>query len=67
MIEETIRQLEELFEPFRNAGRAQTASAYMRNRFPFIGMKTEIRRSAQKSWINSLDRKSTRLNSSHRT
>lgn len=54
MIEETIRQLEELFEPFRNAGRAQTASAYMRNRFPFIGMKTEIRRSAQKSWINSL-------------
>jgi 3-methyladenine DNA glycosylase AlkD len=54
MIEETITQLEELFEPFRNAGRAQTASAYMRDRFPFIGMKTEIRRSAQKSWIDSL-------------
>jgi 3-methyladenine DNA glycosylase AlkD len=54
MIEETISQLEELFEPFRNAGRAQTASAYMRGLFPFIGMKTEIRRSAQKSWIDSL-------------
>ncbi|MDF3027437.1 MAG: alkylation repair enzyme [Fluviicola sp.] len=54
MIEETIRQLEELFEPFRNAGRAQTASAYMRDQFSFIGMKTEIRRGAQKSWIDSL-------------
>lgn len=54
MIEETIGQLTELFEPFRNAKRAQTASAYMRDQFPFIGMKTEIRRSAQKSWIDSL-------------
>lgn len=54
MIEETIRQLEELFEPFRNTKRAQTASAYLRNQFPFIGMKTEIRRTAQKSWIDSL-------------
>lgn len=54
MIEETIVQLEELFEPFRNPRRAQTASAYMRNRFPFIGMRTEIRRNAQKSWIDSL-------------
>lgn len=54
MIGETIGQLEELFEPFRHAARAQTASAYMRNQFPFIGMKTEIRRSAQKSWIDSL-------------
>lgn len=54
MIEETIKHLEELFEPFRNAGRAQTASAYMRNKFPFIGMKTEIRRTAQKNWIDSL-------------
>lgn len=54
MIEETISQLKELFEPFRNAGRAKTASAYMRDQFSFIGMKTEIRRSAQKSWIDSL-------------
>ena len=54
MITETINQLEELFEPFRNAKRAQTASAYMRDQFPFIGMRTEIRRSAQKSWIDSL-------------
>jgi len=54
MIGETITQLEELFEPFRNAKRAQTASAYMRNQFPFIGMRTEIRRNAQKSWIDSL-------------
>lgn len=54
MIEETIIQLEELFEPFRNAKRAQTASAYMRDHFPFIGMRTEIRRNAQKSWIDSL-------------
>ncbi len=54
MIEETIVQLEELFEPFRNAKRAQTASAYMRDHFPFIGMRTEIRRNAQKSWIDSL-------------
>lgn len=54
MIEETVGQLTELFEPFRNAKRAQSASAYMRNRFPFIGMQTEIRRSAQKSWIDSL-------------
>ncbi|TSJ41693.1 DNA alkylation repair protein [Fluviicola chungangensis] len=54
MIEETILQLTALFEPFRNAKRAQTASAYMKNHFPFIGMKTEIRRSAQKSWIDSL-------------
>jgi hypothetical protein len=54
MIEETIIQLEELFAPFRNAKRAQTASAYMRDLFPFIGMKTEIRRTAQKSWIDSL-------------
>jgi 3-methyladenine DNA glycosylase AlkD len=54
MIEETILQLEALFEPFRNAKRAQTASAYMKGHFPFIGMKTEIRRSAQKSWIDSL-------------
>lgn len=54
MIGETIVQLEELFEPFRNAKRAQTASAYMRDHFPFIGMRTEIRRNAQKSWIDSL-------------
>lgn len=54
MIEETVGQLTELFEPFRNAKRAQTASAYMRDQFPFIGMRTEIRRSAQKSWIDSL-------------
>jgi len=54
MIEETVNQLTELFEPFRNASRAQTASAYMRDQFPFIGMRTEIRRSAQKSWIDSL-------------
>lgn len=54
MIEATIAQLEELFEPFRNAKRAQTASAYLRDLFPFIGMKTEIRRTAQKSWIDSL-------------
>jgi 3-methyladenine DNA glycosylase AlkD len=54
MIEETVNQLTELFEPFRNEKRAQSASAYMRNQFPFIGMQTEIRRSAQKSWIDSL-------------
>ncbi|WP_343637590.1 DNA alkylation repair protein [Fluviicola sp.] len=54
MVEETIIQLEELFEPFRHAQRAQTASAYMRDQFPFIGMKTEIRRTAQKSWVDSL-------------
>lgn len=54
MIEETVDQLTELFEPFRNARRAQSASAYMRDQFPFIGMQTEIRRSAQKSWIDSL-------------
>jgi len=54
MIEETVDQLTELFEPFRNAKRAQSASAYMRDLFPFIGMKTEIRRSAQKNWIDSL-------------
>ncbi|WP_430405893.1 DNA alkylation repair protein [Fluviicola sp.] len=54
MIEEAVDQLTELFEPFRNAKRAQTASAYMRDQFPFIGMRTEIRRSAQKSWIDSL-------------
>lgn len=54
MIEETVNQLTELFEPFRNAKRAQSASAYMRDQFPFIGMRTEIRRSAQKSWIDSL-------------
>lgn len=54
MIEETILQLEALFEPFRNAKRAQSASAYLKDQFPFIGMKTEIRRSAQKSWIDSL-------------
>lgn len=54
MIKETIHQLEELFEPFRNAKRAQTASTYLRGHFSFIGMKTEIRRTAQKSWIDSL-------------
>ncbi|MNK09734.1 DNA alkylation repair enzyme [compost metagenome] len=54
MIEETIAELEALFEPFRNAKHAQSASAYLRNQFPFIGMRTEIRRSAQKSWTDSL-------------
>lgn len=54
MIEETITELEALFEPFRNAKHAQSASAYMRDQFPFIGMRTEIRRSAQKSWIDAL-------------
>lgn len=54
MVEETVILLEELFEPFRNAKRAKTASAYMRDLFPFIGMKTEIRRNAQKKWIDSL-------------
>lgn len=54
MVEETINQLVELFEPFRNSKRAQTASAYMRNQFSFIGMKTDVRRTAQKSWVDSL-------------
>lgn len=54
MIDETIQHLEELFEPFRNPKRAQTAAAYMKHHFSFIGMQTEIRRAAQKSWIDSL-------------
>lgn len=54
MIGETIAGLEALFEPFRNEKRGQSASAYLRNQFPFIGMQTEIRRCAQKSWIDAL-------------
>ncbi|AEA43138.1 DNA alkylation repair protein [Fluviicola taffensis] len=54
MIEETITQLEAIFEPFRNAKRAETAQAYLKDQFPFIGMKTEVRRSAQKKWVDSL-------------
>lgn len=54
MIAEIILQLEELFEPFRNAKRAETASAYMKGNFQFIGMKTEVRRMSQKAWIDSL-------------
>lgn len=54
MIAETIRHLEELFEPYRNAKRAETASAYMKYHFRYIGMKTEIRRANQKAWVDSL-------------
>lgn len=54
MIDEAIQHLEALFEPFRNPKRAQTASAYMKHHFSFIGMRTEIRRTAQKGWIDSL-------------
>lgn len=54
MIDETILHLEELFEPFRNPKRAQTAGAYMKNHFSFIGMRTDIRRTAQKGWVDSL-------------
>lgn len=54
MIPEAIQHLEELFEPYRNEKRAQTAQAYLKDHFPFIGMKTEIRRTAQKSWVDSL-------------
>jgi 3-methyladenine DNA glycosylase AlkD len=66
MIEETVSQLTEFFEPFRNTKRAQTASAYMRDQFPFIGMRTEIRRSAQKSWIDSLKTLEDRTPDSYR-
>ena len=54
MIQEAISQLESLFEPCRNAQRAQTAKAYMKDHFEYIGMPTEVRRSAQKSWIDAL-------------
>lgn len=54
MIAETILQLEELFEPFRNAKRAESASAYMKGNFQYIGMTTEIRRMNQKAWVDSL-------------
>jgi 3-methyladenine DNA glycosylase AlkD len=54
MIEEVINQLEALFEPFRNAKRAESAQAYLKDQFPFIGMETTIRRNAQKSWLDSL-------------
>ncbi|MDR0801697.1 DNA alkylation repair protein [Fluviicola sp.] len=51
---EAIQQLEELFKPFRNPKRAQTARAYMKDHFSFIGMRTEIRRTTQKAWVDSL-------------
>ncbi len=54
LISETIRHLEELFEPNRHAERAASAQAYMKGHFTFIGMKTEIRRTTQKGWVDSL-------------
>lgn len=54
MIAEAIVHLEALFEPYRNASRARTAEAYMKDHFSFIGMKTEIRRTAQKPWTDAL-------------
>lgn len=54
MVPETIRHLEELFEPYRNAKRAETAQAYMKGNFSFIGMRSELRRTAQKGWVDSL-------------
>lgn len=54
MVPETIQHLEELFEQYRNAKRAETAKAYMKGNFPFIGMRTELRRTTQKGWVDSL-------------
>jgi 3-methyladenine DNA glycosylase AlkD len=54
MIKDAISELESLFEPCRNAKRAQTARAYMKDNFHYIGMRTDDRRTVQKSWVEAI-------------
>jgi 3-methyladenine DNA glycosylase AlkD len=54
MIQEAISELETQFELFRNAKHAESAAAYMKDNFKYIGMRTEVRRATQKSWIDAL-------------
>ena len=46
--DEVVAELEAILEPLANAAEAQAMSAYMRDQFPFLGIKTPDRRAAVK-------------------
>lgn len=65
MIQDAISQLEVAFEECRNPKRALTAQAYMKDNFKYIGMRTDLRRSIQKPWVDAwknVDDRSERWN-----
>jgi 3-methyladenine DNA glycosylase AlkD len=51
---ELVTELERLLTNARNPERAPRAEAYMKNRFPFFGMETGVRRTVQNPWITAL-------------
>ena len=57
-----------LLENHHNSDNQEAMEAYMRNQFPFFGIRTPERNALLKDFLKENgkpDRKSTRLNSSH--
>ncbi len=51
-----IEQLRDLLSPLSNSERGEAMSAYMKNKFPFLGIAAPDRKSHIKPWIQQLNK-----------
>ena len=55
-----IQALEKAIIPFKNKADAMQMSSYMKNHFPFLGVKSPVRKKVQQQWMSKLPKETNR-------